>query len=179
MDVVEDLEYFKQFDIKFATLAIGTHEFDLKIDKTFFTKHNNEEIEDAEVAVSLTVNQKENMSVFDFTVNGKLILICDICLESLEYAFCTEEKLILKTSNEQRRNEDENIVFINPSIQVYNVEQILYEIIYGQIPMRKAHQDVNQSCNKDMINRIKQNSKKQTHELDPRWEALKEIKSIK
>ena len=30
---VEDLKYFKQFDIKFSTLAIGIHEFHLDIKK--------------------------------------------------------------------------------------------------------------------------------------------------
>lgn len=176
---MEDVIYFKQFDIKFATLELGIHEFNLKIDKTFFTKHNNEEIKDADVDVSLKVIQEEDMCLFDFTLNGKLILLCDLCLGELEYAFDTEEKLILKISNNQKQSEDENIVFINPNTQIYNVEQILYEIIYAQVPMRKVHQDVNQSCDKEMINKIKQNSKKQIEQTDPRWDALKAIKSRK
>jgi len=173
---VEDLKYFKQFDIKFATLGIGIHEFDLKIDKTFFTKHNNEEIKDADIDIRLSLNKKETMCLFQFSLKGKLILVCDVCLENLEYIFHSEEELILKISNEKRQSEDENIVYIHSNEQIYNVEQFLYEIIYAQVPMRKSHQDMNQTCNQEMIHWIEMNSKEKIQHTDPRWETLKDIK---
>ena len=174
--VVEDLTYFKQFDIKLSTLIIGLHEFNFTINKTFFSKHQNEEIIDTHIDVILKVNKKETMYLFDFALKGILTLQCDVCLEDMEYPIQTEEELILKISHENEHREDDNIIFISPNEQIYNVEQILYEIIYAQVPMRKAHQDINQSCNKEMIEWIEKNANTHTQETDPRWEALKNLK---
>ncbi|MBP7103002.1 MAG: DUF177 domain-containing protein [Bacteroidales bacterium] len=173
---MKDIKYFKQFDIKFATLGIGLHEFDLKIDNTFFSKHTNEEIKDADIDIKLSLNKKETMCLFNFSLQGKLVLICDLCLEDLEYVFHTKEELILKISNEVRQSEDENIVYIHSNEQIFNVEQFLYEIIYAQVPMRKAHQEMNQTCNQEMIHWIEMNSKEKIQHTDPRWEGLKDIK---
>jgi len=173
---VEDLKYFKQFDIKLSTLIIGLHEFNLIIDKTFFTKHLNEEIKDANIDILLKVNKKETLYLFDFTLNGNITLQCDVCLEDMEYPIETEEELIVKVSLKAGQQEDQNIVFISPNEQTYNVEQIIYEIIYAQVPMRKAHQDINKSCDQEMIQWIAQTSIKQTQDTDPRWEALKNLK---
>ena len=173
---MEDLNYFKQFDIKFGTLGIGLHEYEIKVDKTFFSKHQNEEIKDAGVNILLKVNKKETMSVFDFLLEGTLTLACDICLEDLIYPFNTEEEWIIKISHEHKENEDDNIIYVNPNEYTYNIEQILYEIIYAQIPMRKVHKDTHQPCNQEMINWIEQNTQQQSRETDPRWDALKEIK---
>jgi uncharacterized metal-binding protein YceD (DUF177 family) len=175
--VVEDKNYFKQFDIKLSTLIIGLHEFHFSINKSFFLKHPNEEIIDSHLDIQLKVNKKETMSLFTFILKGSITLQCDVCLEELEYPVDTEEELIVKVSSQESgRQEDENIVFISPNEQNYNVEQYIYEIIYAQIPMRKSHQDINQLCDNEMIEWIEKNANKQIEATDPRWEALKNIK---
>lgn len=176
--VVEDLIYFKQFDIKLNILTIGLHEFNFKVNKTFFTRHINDEIIDADVEVLLQISKKETMYMLDFTLNGSLTLQCDICLDNMEYLIQTEEKLILKTINESLEQDYDNIVFINPQDQIYNIEQIIYEVLYAQIPMRKTHEEKNQACNQEFISWLNQNKEKQMHEqtTDPRWDTLKKIK---
>jgi len=174
---VEDLKYFKQFDIKFSTLAIGIHEFHLDIKKKYFAKHKNEEIIDANIQVLLELNKKENLCIFNFTIDGQLTLQCDICLDDLAYPIHTEETLILKLSEETTGEyEDENILFVNTNEHIYNIEQVLYEIIYAQIPMRKSHEDVEQECNKNMIKQLELYTSKQTQAIDDRWEVLKNLK---
>lgn len=173
--VVEETKYFKQFDIKFSTLGIGLHEFVLNIDKTFFLKHANDEIKDADIQICLTVHKSETMAVFDFDLKGTLIVSCDICLEDLTYPIHIKEELILKTSQEHRESEDENIAYVNPNEHQYNVELFLYEVLYASLPMRKTHPEMNQTCNDIMIQYLEKSSQSTKPEIDPRWEALKEI----
>ncbi len=175
--VVEDLVYFKQFDIKLSMLTIGLHEFNFTIDKFFFEKHINDEIIDANVEILLQINKKETMYLLNFTVSGALTLQCDVCLDDMEYLIQTEEELILKTTNENLEKDYDNIDFISPQEQTYNVEQIIYEVLYAQIPMRKTHEENNQTCNQEFINWLLQNEEKEKQTTDPRWDTLKKIKN--
>ncbi len=172
---VKDLKYFEQFDIKLSILTIGIHEFTLNINNTFFSKHKNEEIKGANVKVLLKVSKKENLCLFTFTVKGELTLECDVCLDDLQYSIATEETFILKLSKDDETNEDVNILYIKPNDYIYNVEQVLYEMIYAQIPMRKSHEDLQQTCNKNMTTRLELYTNKQRQQTYERWDALKKL----
>lgn len=174
--IVEEINYFKQFDIKFSTLRIGLHEYKIEINKTFFQKHENDEIKDADVEILLKVNKQETMIIFDFDMKGFLTLSCDVCLEDINYPIQTKEELIVKLSQQHRESDDENIAYISPNEHTYNIEQYIYEVLYALVPMRKTHMDLNQACNELMIQYIEKANQETNREPDPRWEALKEIK---
>lgn len=174
--IVEEIKYFKQFDIKFSTLRIGLHELKIDLNKTFFLKHENDEIKDANVEILLKVNKQETMIIFDFEMKGSLTLSCDVCLEDLNYPIQTQEELIVKIIQEQRESDDENIAYVSPNEHTYNIEQYIYEVLYALVPMRKTHLELNQACNELMIQYIEKTNQETKREPDPRWEALKEIK---
>ena len=61
---MKDSVYFEQFDIEFSKFPMGKSEQDMKITKTFFEKHSNEEIKDADVNVHLVFNKQETFMTF-------------------------------------------------------------------------------------------------------------------
>ncbi len=175
-----DKVYFKQFDIEFVKLPIGIHEYGIKVDKMFFEKHPNDEILDADVDVRLTVEKKETLLRFRFHLKGNITLKCDVCLEDILHPIDIEESFVLKTKKEEEEeSEDENMVYLPSEAYSYNVEQILYEMIYADVPMRKCHDDYpDQHCSPSMLDLLKKHgqTEKDKNETDPRWDALKNLK---
>lgn len=178
--VMEDKSYFKQFDVEFVKLPLGKHGFECKVDKTFFEKHTNDEISDADVKVSLQVEKLETLMYFRFHIEGDITLKCDLCLDNLHFPVDTAEDFVLKKAHrDEVPTEDENMIYLEPDAYSYNIEQIVYELIYASVPMRKVHSDYpGQQCNQEMLDLLEAHQQKEEEEkeCDPRWEALKNIK---
>ena len=176
---MEDKLYFKQFDIEFIKLPLGASEFTLEVDKRFFEKHTNDEISDANVRVRLQIDKKERFMRFVFHLTGNITLTCDICLEKLVCPIdVTETYTLRKAEKEEAPSEDDQMVFLPPEAYSYNVEQLVYEMIFAAVPMRKVHGDFpGQQCNQQMLDLLEAHQKsKGNTTCDPRWEALKDLK---
>ena len=172
-----DKKYYKQFDIRFGTLAVGYHQQEVEINQSFFEKYNNEQITDANIIIKIDVDRKENMVSLDFNIEGTIISYCDLCLEELRIPVAKHEILILKIVKENQESDDESIVFLGEKEHTFNTEQIISEFLMSLIPMRKTHQEIgDQACNQQMLDLIEQAKVKSSPIEDERWEALKNIK---
>ena len=170
-------EYFKQFDIRFASLSLGKHQAEIDIEKAFFEKHINDDIEDASVAVKIDIEKKENMVHLFFHLSGNLQTTCDLCLEKLTIPVNQKEVLLLKITDTAKESDDETIVYLKNTEYNYNVEQIIYEYLSTLIPMRKTHQETGDGqCEESMLALIEEAKVKKEPIADERWEVLKNIK---
>jgi uncharacterized metal-binding protein YceD (DUF177 family) len=173
---VKDKSYFKQFDIRFGSLAFGNHKMEIEVNDLFFEKHINEDIQGCNINIRLTVERKETMVSLDFDIQGSLISFCDLCLEKLTMPVEKHETLILKTTGKSKESDDENIVFVGEKEYSYNIEQIIYEYIVILIPIRKVHQETgNETCNPEMLKLIEQTKKTSSPQYDERWNVLKNL----
>jgi uncharacterized metal-binding protein YceD (DUF177 family) len=174
---VKEKEYFKQFDIKYRSLALGKHQMEVEINNTFFEKYKNDDVKNADIQVNITIERKEIMVFLNFDMQGFIVSFCDICLENLTIPISKQEILILKKTGTARENNSENIVFVGEKEYFYNIEQLLYEYIVTYIPIRKVHQEAGkETCNLDMLKRIEEAKNGSQSQKDERWEVLKEIK---
>jgi len=174
---VKEKEYFKQFDIRFGSLALGQHQMEVEINHLFFEKYKNEDIKDSDIQVDITVERKETMVSLTFDIRGHVTSICDICLENLTIPMSKKEILILKTTGIAKESDNENIVFVGEKAYFYNIEQVLYEYIVTLLPMRKVHQETGtETCNPDMLKWIDAVNNASTPQEDERWEVLKSVK---
>ena len=174
---MENKKYFKQFDIRFGLLTLGYHQQEVEINQPFFEKYNNEQIIDANIIIKINIDRKENMVSLDFDIEGTLISYCDLCLEELSIPVARHEMLILKTTGEATESVDENIIFLGEKENIFNTEQIINEYLMSLIPMRKTHQEIEETpCNQQMLDLIEQAKAKPSPAFDERWEALKNIK---
>ena len=169
-------EYFKQFDIRFGSLAIGKHQTEVEIEKAFFEKYINDDIEDASVLVKIDIEKKENMVHLFFNLSGNLHTMCDVCLDELVIPVDKQETLLLKITETAQESDDENIVYLKNTEYNYNVEQIIYEYLLMLIPMRKTHQETGEGqCDETMLDLIEKAKTKENPIVDERWEKLKDI----
>lgn len=159
-------------------MKIGTHERNIKITQTFFEKHINEDIIDANVDIHLNIIRDETMLVFKFDIHGSLISQCDICLDNVTIAVSAKEDLILKIVEKPQESDDENVVFITDKDKMYNIEQFVYESLILMLPMRKVHSGQgNDKCDPTMLDLIEKAAhQKNESQIDERWSALKNIK---
>ena len=174
---VKEMEYFKQFDIRFGSFTLGQHQMKMEIKRSFFEKYKNDDIKDSDIQVDITVERKETMVSLNFDIHGRIISFCDVCLEDLTIFVSKQEMLILKTTGAAKESDTENIVFVGEKAHSYNVEQVLYEYIVTAMPMRKVHQETGtETCNPDMLKWIDAVNDAPPPQEDERWEVLKKLK---
>ena len=184
-----------KFDIYNISLK-GHHadvrSFDFLLDNDFFKKIDGNEVQKGKLTVQLTVKKGVAAYEFLFAINGTVLVPCDRCLDELEVAIETTEKLFVKLGKEYTEESD-NIIVIPEEEGEINLAWFIYEFIALCIPMKHVHGPG--KCNKTMSTKLKKHSAKSeddddnsfefeeveeesestNSENDPRWDELKKI----
>jgi uncharacterized metal-binding protein YceD (DUF177 family) len=117
-----------------------------------------------------------------FQLNGSIELTCDRCLELYDQQISYETEMFLKFG-EDKEDEGENIIWVNPEEHHINIAQVLYEFVSLNIPLRQVHpknKDGKRACNKEMLKKLKQYTHPEKEEkttTDPRWDALRKLEN--
>ncbi len=173
------MDRLKQFDVSFGGLALGKHQYEFEVDKTFFTNFEQEDVHQGTFAVKLQLTKQTHLLTFDFAINGSLIVACDRCTEEFEMPIRTIEQMLVKFGD--HAVEEDIDVYVIPATQTHiNLAQQIYEYIIVAIPMHIVHPDDSKgksTCNATIIKTLekiqKANSKIKDDKPDPRWDALK------
>lgn len=174
----------KSFSIPFTSLKNGKHQFDFKIDDSFFKEFEYSPITKADLSVNMEFNKQETMFVLDFVIKGEVELTCDRCNELYLSPLHTNERLIFKFG-EESEEETEEIVILPRSEHELHLASHLYEFIIVAIPFVHMHpdnEDGSLGCNPETIAILKKLSLQEEEEqrpdvtIDPRWEALKKLR---
>ena len=169
------MKVLKEFAIPFVGLKEGIHEFTFEIDGKFFESFEYSEINDGRVNAYITLDRKERMLIFDFVLNGHVVIPCDRCLEDLDYPVKVDERLIVKFGQEFRE-ETEEILIIPEKESHIDISSYIYEYVMLSLPLKKVHPEDENACNPEIIAKLDQHG---SPEIDPRWEALKNLKGNK
>ncbi len=122
----------------------GTHHFDFKVDKSFFSSFPDTYIQDAAVDVHLVFDKRTAMYVLDFEFEGDIRTTCDRCTEEMWLDIKSEEQLLVKFSDTPSK--DAEVVHVPLGIESFSVAQYIYEFICLAIPMTKTHDDIDKDC---------------------------------
>jgi len=164
--------------IPFAGLKSGEHNFDYVIDDAFFKEREYSEVQHAKIKTNVTLNREINILVFDIRMEGTINVMCDRCGDAFDFPVWGEKKLIVSLTND--RFEDDDIVSIPLDSYEIDISQNLYEYATLLLPQRRIHpdkEDGTSGCNSEALKILNKLSEKKGEEnIDPRWEALKNIK---
>jgi uncharacterized metal-binding protein YceD (DUF177 family) len=120
-------------------------------------------------------------------INGTVELICDRSLEPYDFEIESHENLVFKFGDEFEEV-SEDVIIIPRDLQKLNLAQYLYEFIGLSVPMKKVHpkyqeeeEEEDDEAETKLIYRS-EDDKKATKEgnegeVDPRWNALKDLKN--
>lgn len=169
--------------IQFSGLKSGVYHYDYTLDNSFFSEYKNEKILDANVVFDVKLEKSERMMMFYFAYSGEVTTMCDRCLGEMQLPIEGEQTLCVKFSdNEQSDNED--VIILHENEYKIDLAQWMYEYVAVSIPIQCVHPDDadgNPTCDPEMLKYISEESNGEptpTDEeaIDPRWEALKQLK---
>ena len=175
------MDSLKEYNIDFVKLNFGQHDFNYKIDDTFFDLKENSLIERGAVNVHLHLDKKERIMNLTFNFEGIIETDCDVCLDIFDLPVKGKESLVVKITEEPKESDGE-IIYLGPNDISFNVYDPIYEFICTSIPMVKTCKDNaggKKQCNPQMLKFLSE-SKDETANIeiqtDPRWDKLKNIK---
>ena len=169
-------------------MLTDTAEYQYQLENAFFLDLDAPEVQKGQVNVTLKVRKTSGVYQLDFQTEGKVVVICDRCLDEMEQPIETEDRLKVKLGSEYSEVDDMVIV---PEEEGYiNVAWFIYEFIALSIPMKHVHAPG--KCNKDMVSKLSKHlrvsgdeekddfegsdeSEEQPQPIDPRWNELKKI----
>ena len=169
-------------------MLTDTAEYKYQLDNQFFLDLDAPEVQKGQVNVTLKVRKTSGVYQLNFHTEGKVVVICDRCLDEMEQTIESDDRLKVKLGGEY--DETDDLVIVPEEDGYINVAWFVYEFIALSIPMKHVHAPG--KCNKDMVNKLSKHlrvsgdeeeddddflveSADEPQEIDPRWNELKKI----
>ena len=171
----------KEYNIPFAGLKLGKHKFEFNIDNTFFEEYDYSEFNDANIQLEVVLERMSNMLELALIADGAVNLECDLTSEPFDQNINAELDLVVKFGEEYNDEDDEILVIPHGEHQV-NISQYIYEMLVLAVPPKRIHPGVlDGTLKSDVLKRLEElqprESNKRTKQTDPRWDALKDLKT--
>lgn len=167
----------KDYILPIAGLSIGCHNFEYKIDDSFFEKLEFSEVKKGLVKVNLNVEKKENNYIFTFEFKGNVRVVCDRCNDEYDQVINNKAVIFLKYGVEYKEESDD-IIIIPKEQGEFDVSSLIYEYIILSLPIHKVHPDISQ-CNQDVIKYLEKHKKRENKMINAHWKCLEELKNKK
>ena len=131
------------------------------------------------IVVNLTFFKNHDMVHVHFEANGLFTLICDRSLEEFEKSFKCVYDIYFKVSAEPTEDENSAVRPLNLSGNKINILKELRDSILLDIPIKKIHPKYLDKTGQitDFMESFGFVDSNNESEIDPRWDALKKIKS--
>jgi len=170
-----EMKHSKTYKIPFKGLKLGKHQFNYSIDKKFFDAYNYDDFIDSNVHVKVDFIKKNTLFELFFTIDGTVLINCDVSGEEYHQPLNGTLKLIVKFGDEFNNDNDEILIIPHNEYEL-DISQYIYELIVLSVPIKRIHPRVLDGTLKskaiDKLEKLQNKSKKDT---DPRWDKLKEL----
>ena len=168
------------FNIDLRDLDNGLTKLSYDLDDSFFEVVEAPGVRRGKLHVDLSVCRTADDFDMDFEISGTAVVPCDRCLDDMELDINTSGTLSAVLS-ENENSEDEDIVTVDKKEGILNVAWYICEFIELAIPIKHVHAPG--KCNHAMIEKLNEYSATRSSdetdgEIDPRWNKLKELKTI-
>ena len=169
----------KEFYVPFSGLKQGKHEFTYEIDNTFFESFEYSEFNAAKIELGVLMNKTSTMLEFELNAKGIVNVNCDISSEPYDEGISADLNLVVKFGDEFNDEDDEILIIPHGEHQV-NLAQYVYEMLVLAVPQKRVHPGVlDGSLESEALKKLQELQPKETKEnskdTDPRWDALKKL----
>jgi len=178
------VKYLKKYRIPFSGLSTGKHSFDFEIDEKFFACYEHSLLQDGNLKAVVVIQKQENMLIANFDIQGTLKLTCDVCLSTFDSPVHIKERALVKFSDEDWNEDTDEVVTLSKNDYELDIAPLLYEYINVTAPPypKCSENGDGITCDPEMLDRIQNEEESSSEEdndenIDPRWEALKNIKN--
>lgn len=183
---------FSEFKLPLKGMPVGVQEVEYHLGKQFFIDMESSDIKDADLEVKLVVSHKNDCYDMAFAINGEIVLICDRCLDDLQFPVDATYHIVVKYGEDYCDDSDE-LLIIPESDNYLNVAYMLYDTVSLAIPIKHVH--AQGKCNRAMSAMLKKHRARNADDeyagsedgvaddydatepetTDPRWDELKKL----
>ncbi|MBD8490322.1 DUF177 domain-containing protein [Echinicola sp. CAU 1574] len=187
------MKFWRAYDIDIIKLNEGKHEFSFKVGDEFFDHFkDNDIVEKGDLKVTVLLKKEANLLEAIYKIDGSVELTCDRSLEKFDQPLHSEEKIIYKYGPEEQEINEE-IFMITRDTPSINIAQLIYEFVILALPAKKIHPDYKEDEDEEDLDSTGEfvywsdelseedpeegdTEDSKEDQIDPRWEALKNIK---
>ncbi len=166
--------------IPFYGLKEGKYDYEFEAGNKFFEFFENPEIHGGDIKIDLQLYRKTNFLELKFKIKGTLNVTCDRCLEEFNHEIESENELYIRFGEDFEEISDTIIIIPREETRI-NVAQYIYEFSVLALPLQKIHpdkEDGKPGCNTEMLDKLnKMAPHEEEQDTDPRWDALKNLRS--
>jgi uncharacterized metal-binding protein YceD (DUF177 family) len=184
-----DKLFERKYSLEVPKLQYGLNEDVFTVDSTFFAAFELSPIQEGNVKVVVTIDKCTTHLDAKFHFTGEIMIECDRCLEHYPFRLDFESRIVY-TFEESLEFDTDEVVLIEESTPILAFAQDFYEFISLQIPVRRVPAPEVHICapkvlellglNPDGSPRepaVEDDNEPEAMEEDPRWQALKKLKS--
>ncbi len=160
--------------VHFSGLKSGIYTYSMQLDDAIFEGFKNEEIKGGNVNFDVKMEKNERVTMLTFVFKGEVKTECDRCLGTMTVPVSGEETLNIRFSDTET-SDDEDTVILPEGTAELDLTPWLYEYVAVRIPLQHSH--IEGECDPEMLSYLAEGEEKRDDDyVDPRWEALKNLK---
>ncbi len=170
----------KEYRIPFAGLKQGKHKFEFELDKTFFDSFDYYEFNEVALNLTVVLNRMSTVLEFEMEAVGTVNVNCDLTNEPFDQEIEANLELLVKFGEKFNDDDDEILIIPHGEHQV-NIAQYVYEMIVLAVPLKRIHPGVlDGTMTSEALKKLeelqpKESKEKNKDNIDPRWDALKNL----
>ena len=168
----------EKYQVDLKGLKADTETFKYILDDDFFSAVEGRDVQRGTVAAVVDVTKVGSDFRLKLSVQGNVVVPCDLCLEDMEQTIEATNNLTVKLGDEYA--EEDDTVTVDEREGIIDTSWILYEMIVLAIPIRHVHEPG--KCNPAMMKALEEHSVARSNggeqPSDPRWRELEKLKTI-
>lgn len=171
------LDDLREYIINFVGLKQGFQNMEFLINSSFFEEIQSEEKMDVEIRLDLEIEKNNNLLILKFHFSGIMNTQCDRCGDDVSLPLNFSETLYVKITDESENENDINVVTLATNEYQIDIRSYVYEFIMVNLPYLRIHgidSNGKSMCNETALKFLEE---KEKPDIDPRWEALKKLKT--
>jgi uncharacterized metal-binding protein YceD (DUF177 family) len=148
----------------------------------FFEDFGFEEFNSASILIDAELDKRNTIMDLLLNASGTVNVNCDVTNEPFDLAVNTSMDLVIKFGD-AFNDDNEELLILSHGDYEFNIAQYVYEMLVLSMPQKRVHPGVEDgSLESEVLDKLEElsvsspeeNNKK---EIDPRWEALKKLKT--
>ena len=167
----------EQFKLDLRGMTEGDTVVSYDLDDGFFEAVNAPAVHHGHVVETVTVNRNDDVFSLDFHTEGVVTVQCDRCLDDMDQPIESDYHLVAKFGEDY--SEDDDLITVAENEGILDVSWFIYQFIELAIPLRHVHAPG--KCNPammkvlDELSTSRSGEEDEEHNVDPRWEALRQL----
>lgn len=170
------------YAVRISGVGEGSHNYSFELDDRFFVLFEHSEISKGNVHSEVILEKNPGTLALHFSLEGKVEVECDRCLELFMTEVSARHTLFIKTGVNSG-DSDDDVIHIGKDDHEIEVGQFLYEFIILALPYQRIHPDDphgHPTCDPEMLkkldaHRTRESDPESESSTDPRWDALKNM----